>query len=93
VTIYGINLLAIAVCTSVLWHYAVAARFVKADANDDDVRALTAKLTPSIGLYALGIGIGLLAPRVAVFMYLAIALFLLVPFRTVVRHIRGRRCG
>ena len=88
VTIYGFNLLAIAAFTSILWHYAVAEHLVKTGSDDDDMRALTAKLTPSLGFYGLGIALGLLAPRVAVFLYLAIATFLLIPFRTIVRNVR-----
>jgi uncharacterized membrane protein len=89
-TIYGVNLLAIAAVTSVLWHHAVAAKLVKDETSDDDVRDLTTKLTPSLAFYAVTIGVGLLFPRVAVIMYLAIALFLLIPLRTVLRYARRR---
>jgi uncharacterized membrane protein len=58
VTIYGINLLAISAFTSVLWHYAVSEHLVRQGAEDDDVRALTSKTAPSLGAYAIAIGVG-----------------------------------
>jgi len=85
VTVYGINLLAISAMTSVVWRHAVAEGLTEADLPEEDVRAIAAKLNPSLGLYGLAIGIGLLAPRAAIFLYLAIALYLLVP--------SGRSCG
>jgi uncharacterized membrane protein len=88
VTIYGINLLAISAMTSIVWRHAVAERLIS-DANPENhVKAVTAKLTPSLWLYAAAITIGLLAPRVAVFLYLVIALFLLLPLRALARLFR-----
>jgi uncharacterized membrane protein len=89
-TVYGVNLLAISVMTSVLWRYAVGAHLVKHEAPDEDLRAITRKLTPSFGLYLAAIGVGLLRPRAAVVMYLLIALFLLLPIRSIARHLRRR---
>ena len=51
---------------------------------------MTAKLTPSLLLYAAAIAVGLAFPRVAIFLYMMIALILLIPFRAIFRHI-GRR--
>ena len=91
VTIYGLNLLALSAFTSILWHYAVSEGLVSHEKEDDDVRALTAKLNPGLVSYAIGIGIGLLLPRVAVALYLAIALYILIPFRAILRWIRRDR--
>jgi uncharacterized membrane protein len=88
VTVYGLNLLAINGFISVLWHYAVAEHLVKRDNSEADVRSLTSKLDPSLVSYAVVIGIGLLQPTVAVALYLAIALFVIIPFRAVIRLIR-----
>ena len=88
VTVYGLNLLAINGFISVLWHYAVAEHLVRRDNSEADVRALTSKLDPSLVSYAVVIGIGLLVPKVAVVLYLAIALFVIIPFRAVIRLIR-----
>jgi uncharacterized membrane protein len=88
VTVYGLNLLAINGFISVLWHYAVAEHLVRRDNSEADVRSLTSKLDPSLVSYAVVIGIGLLQPKVAVALYLAIALFVIIPFRAVIRLIR-----
>jgi uncharacterized membrane protein len=88
VTVYGLNLLAINGFISVLWHYAVAEHLVRRDNSEADVRSLTSKLDPSLVSYAVVIGIGLLQPEVAVALYLAIALFVIIPFRAVIRLIR-----
>jgi uncharacterized membrane protein len=88
VTVYGLNLLAINGFISVLWHYAVAEHLVRRDNSEADVRTLTSKLDPSLASYAVVIGIGLLQPKVAVVLYLAIALFVIIPFRAVIRLIR-----
>jgi TMEM175 potassium channel family protein len=91
VTVYGLNLLAISGFTSILWHYAVAEHLVRQDTSDADLRALTSKLDPSLASYAVAIGIGLVLPQVAVALYLLIALFVIIPFRAVIRLIRRGR--
>jgi uncharacterized membrane protein len=91
VTVYGLNLLAISGFTSILWHYAVAEHLVTRDHSEADLRALTSKLDPSLLSYAVAIGIGLVQPKVAVALYLAIALFVIIPFRAVIRLIRRGR--
>jgi uncharacterized membrane protein len=91
VTVYGLNLLAISGFTSILWHYALWQGLVKRDNSEEDVRALTSKLDPGLVSYAVAIGIGLWRPSVAVVLYFVIAVFLIIPFRTVFREIRRRR--
>ncbi len=91
VTVYGLNLLAISAFTSVLWHYALAENLVRQGDREGDVRALTSKLDPSLASQAVALGLGLLRPNAAVVLYLAIALFVIIPFRTVARRIRYRR--
>ncbi len=88
VTLYGINLLAMAAMASVVWRYAVAEGLLSGEHPEEHIRDVTRKLTPSLGLYAGAIAIGLLAPRIAVFLYLVIALFLLIPFRAIAHHLR-----
>jgi hypothetical protein len=56
--------------------------------RDDDVGAVTAKVEPSLLLYLGAIGIGLLVPRVAVVPYLAIAMYVMIPFRAIARWLR-----
>jgi len=91
VTVYGLNLLAISGFIAIVWHYALWQRLVTKDNSEDDVRALTAKLDPSLASYAVVIGLGLWQPRVAVVLYLVIALFVIIPFRSVLREARRRR--
>jgi len=92
VTIYGLNLLAISGFTSIVWHYALWQGLVKREnKSEEDVRALTRKLDPGLASYAAAIGIGLWRPNVAVVLYFVIALFLIIPFRAVLREARRRR--
>jgi hypothetical protein len=91
--VYGLNLLAIGAFTSLTWHYALAEHLIRRDNSEDDVRAISAKLDPSLASYAVAIGIGLLWPQVAVVLYLAIALFVIIPFRAVSRRLRQVRRG
>ncbi len=93
VTVYGLNLLAISGLTSILWHYAVSEGLTKGDLADDDARAITSKLNPSLAFYAATIAIGLLVPVAAVVLYFAIALYLLIPFRAIARQLRHRPAG
>ena len=85
-TVYGVNLLLAMVMVSVIWRYAVRAGLVQPDLADDDVKTLTKRLTPTLGVYVVMILVGLFLPVVAVFGYLAIALFILVPFSAVRRQ-------
>jgi uncharacterized membrane protein len=93
VTVYGLNLLAISGFIAIVWHYALWQRLVTKDNSEADVRALTSKLDPSLASYAVVIGIGLWRPGVAVVLYFVIALFMIIPFRTVLRELRHRRRG
>ena len=93
VTVYGLNLLAIGAFTSLVWHYAVAEHLVSRDNKEEEVRAISRKLDPSLASDAVAIGIGLLWPKVAVVLYLAIALFVIIPFRAVSRRLRQVRRG
>ncbi|MDT2008079.1 hypothetical protein FXW78_34190 [Rhodococcus opacus] len=89
-TVFGINLLLTAVLVWVLWRYAVHARLVRPDVMDEDLKMLNTRLTPSVGAYVVMIVLGLFLPVVAVFGYLAIAVFILVPFAAT-RHRSSHR--
>ena len=88
-TAYGINLLLAMVMVSVLWRYAVHEQLVRPDLADDDVKTLTKRLTPTLGIYVAMIVVGLFVPVVAVLGYLALAIFILVPF-SALRHHRSQ---
>jgi uncharacterized membrane protein len=90
VTVFGLNLFLIGAFTSLTWHYPVAEHLVREGGTEEDRRALTAKLDPSLASYAVPIGLGLWRPNAAVILYLVIALFVIIPFRTVIWRIRRR---
>ena len=79
VTFYGLTLLIAAALLSVLWRYALHARLIRPDADDDEITLLTSRLTPGLAGYAVLILVGLFVPVAAVIGYLAIAVFFLIP--------------
>lgn len=81
VTFYGLTLLIASALLSVLWRYALHARLVRADAGDEEITLLTQRLTPGLAGYVVLIVVGLFYPVVAVFGYLVIASFFLMPVR------------
>ena len=80
VTIYGLNLFLISALVSLLWRYAVRERLIRPDAADTDVRMITKRLTPGLAGYVAVIVLGLFLPVLAVLGYLAIAVYVIVPF-------------
>ncbi len=90
VTIYGLTLLVAIGLLLLLWRYAVRERLVRQDAADDELIALTGRLTPGLGGYALLIVLGLFWPVVAVIGYLLIALFFIIPLRSARRRLSAR---
>ena len=85
-TVFGVNLFLAVILVSVVWRYAVREQLVRPDLADEDVRTLTKRLTPTLGIYVAMIVAGLFVPVVAVFGYLALALFILIPFSAVRRR-------
>lgn len=80
-TLYGSVLFVIALCLSALWRLALRDRLVRTDRNGLDVRLLTRRLTPSLGLYLGFIVLGLFFPTAAVFGYMLVAVGLVLPLR------------
>ena len=77
---YGLVLLSISVVIGLLWRYVAAHRdLLEPDVTDDDVSAMTALTTPSMGFYVVVVLLAILAPEVAAFGFLLIAL--IVVFR------------
>jgi uncharacterized membrane protein len=85
-TVYGINLWLAVTMLSVVWRYASRAQLVRPDLADQDVRTLTKRLTPTLGVYVAMIVVGLFLPVLAVLGYLVIALFMLIPFSALRHH-------
>ena len=75
-----LNLLLAMSMVSVMWRYAVHLRLVRPYLGDQDVKTLTKRLTPTLGVRVVMILLGLFLPVLAVLGYLAIAVFILVPF-------------
>ena len=88
-TVYGINLLLAMIMVSVTWRYAVREHLVTPDLGDEDVKTLTKRLTPTLGVYVVMILVGLFLPLAAVVGYLVLALFILIPFSAIRRRPSG----
>lgn len=80
-TFYGLVLLASSGLLSLLWRYALHARLVRPDADDEEITLLSQRLTPGLAGYGVLIVAGLFVPVAAVIGYLLIALYLLIPLR------------
>ncbi|MCU0260713.1 MAG: TMEM175 family protein [Ilumatobacteraceae bacterium] len=76
---YGLVLLALGILVSAMWRYGVRAGLVRPDADDIEVRSIGRRLSPALGFYVVSIAIGLLLPRLAPLLYMAIAVYVLVP--------------
>ncbi|MGH8838422.1 MAG: TMEM175 family protein [Jiangellaceae bacterium] len=86
VTIYGLNLFLVSALVSLLWRYAVRERLIRPDVADADVKLLTRRLAPGLAGYLAMIVLGLFLPLLAVLGYLAIAVYILVPFGAIRRR-------
>jgi hypothetical protein len=85
VTFYGLTLLAIRVLGSALDAYARREHLYAPQGDGDAVQGPRRKLLPVVIGYVIAIIIGLVLPEVAVVLYCAIAVYLIVPFRDVAR--------
>ncbi len=85
VTLYGLTLLTIRVLVFALDAYARSERLYSQDEPDEDLQAERHQLWPVLAAYTITILIGLALPTVAVVLYLALGVFLVVPFRDVRR--------
>jgi uncharacterized membrane protein len=85
-TIYGLNLLLVAVLLSVLWRYAVRESLIRSDIAEKDVKLITRRLTPGLVGYLVMIMLGWFLPVLAVLGYLIIAVYNLIPIRDLRRR-------
>ena len=75
VIFYGLVLFTISAIVAIIWRYAATHReLLEPDVSDREVAAITQMATPSLGFYGLVIVLALLAPKVAAFGYLLIAI-------------------
>ncbi len=88
VVFYGLTLLALDLAVTAFRRYSIEGRrLLRDDVDDDRVRSLAQP--PSLLVYAIALLVGLLVPSVAMLLFLAIALYLAIPGRTV-RRLLGR---
>lgn len=81
VIFYGLVLLVISALIGVLWRYVAGHRdLLDPEVSDEEVEAITKQSTPNVGFYAIVVALALVAPQVAAFGYLAIAV--VVVFRS-----------
>ena len=93
VTMYGLTLLTIRLISFLLDAYARHEHLYSAPEADEEVEEVDEErreILPVLALYGLAIVLGLAAPKAAVGLYLALAVFLVVPFRDVRRLLFSR---
>lgn len=90
VTLYGITLLTIRLLLFALDAYARREHLYTQDQADEDLKTERREFWPVLAAYVMAIVIGLALPTAAVVLYLALAVFLVVPFRDVRRLLFNR---
>jgi uncharacterized membrane protein len=85
---YGSILLVLGILLAAMWRYGVSAGLVRSDTADEDIAAVTRRLSPAVLLYVMAILIGVVLPRVAPLLYISIAVFVLVPIASGFRRTR-----
>ena len=90
VTLYGLTLLTISLLGHALDAYARREHLYSPDQADEELQTDRRKLWPALIGYVIAILVGIAAPKVAVVLYLALAVYLVVPFRDVRRLLLNR---
>lgn len=91
VVVFGLTLLMIRLLFSALNAYVRRRHLRSAGVDDPDLDEARRKFYYATAGYVLTILIGLFIPKLAIFLYFAVAVFLFVPFGTVTREIFGNR--
>jgi uncharacterized membrane protein len=87
---YGLTLLALAVSLTLLIRYVFGQRELLKEHVGEEVAAAASRYRPTYIYYGIAIAVAFLLPIAAVGLYLAIALYLAVPGRTIRRLARAR---
>jgi TMEM175 potassium channel family protein len=74
VIFYGATLLVISLLLSALWGVITRDRLLKPEVSEQEINAILAATTPSLGFYVGVIVLAIFAPKVAAFGYLVIAI-------------------
>jgi uncharacterized membrane protein len=88
VTMYGITLLTIRLLSFALDAYARREHIYTSAQTGEELQTERRDIVPVIAAYVISILIGLAVPTLAVALYLALALYLVVPFRDIWRLFR-----
>jgi len=91
VVVYGLTLLMIRLLFAALSAYVRNRHLRREGVDDPDLDEARKKFRYAIIAYVATILIGLFIPKLAIFLYFAIAVFLFVPFHTVAQEIFGAR--
>jgi uncharacterized membrane protein len=91
VTLYGLVLLAIRMLEFGLDRYSRREGLYESDVLDDELDRMRRKMLYGMGLYACAIAVGLVLPGIAVAVYFAITLYLVIPWGEVGRVIARRQ--
>ncbi len=83
VTLYGLTLLTIRLLGWAVDAYARRENLYSSGEADEDLQSDRRSLVPVLIAYVVAIFIGLVAPTAGVVLYLALAVFLIVPFREI----------
>lgn len=85
-----LNILLISVLLGALWQYARRRKLIDERIDEDEAQYLTAQITPSLGVYAAAVVLGLVVPKLTVVLLLVAAILLAFPARTMLRWLPGR---
>ena len=88
VTMYGPTLLGIRVMGFALDEYAWRERLYSASGASEEAEQERRTILPVVGAYSVAILVGLVLPTVAVVAYCLLGIYLVVPFREVMRLFR-----
>ena len=91
VVVYGLTLLVIRVLFAALAAYAQRERLRQPRADDPDLQDAHAKFRFAVVAYGVTVLLGLLLPGVAIALYFALAMYLIVPFHIVARILFATR--
>lgn len=88
--VYGLTLLSIRLLFTALSAYVRRAHLRGPGVDDPDLQEARKKLRFAVGAYVVTITLAFLVPLVAIVLYFAIAVVMIVPFRTVARAFDGK---
>jgi len=89
VMFYGIVLMLMSILIAVMWRYALKAGLIDNEIDDEDQRAATKLLAPSIGFYVIALVVAYFRPEIAVLIMLLAAVLFWIPAAVLPRRSSG----